>query len=40
VNIITYVSNDQFTWQIVNGQIGDDLLPNVDEVLVVRQKAE
>lgn len=40
VNILTYVSNDQFTWQIVNGQIGDELLPNVDEVLVVRQKAE
>lgn len=38
VNIITFVSNDQFTWQIVNGQIGDELLPNVDEVLVVRQK--
>ncbi|QDU27152.1 SnoaL-like domain protein [Anatilimnocola aggregata] len=40
VNIITYVSNDQFTWQIVNGQIGDELLPNIDEVLVVRQKTE
>lgn len=38
VNIITFVNNDQFTWQIVNGQIGDELLPNVDEVLVVRQK--
>lgn len=40
VNIITYVDNDSFTWQIVNGQIGDELLPNVDAVLVVRQKAE
>jgi hypothetical protein len=40
VNIITYVDNDSFTWQIVNGQIGDELVPNVDEVLVVRQKAE
>lgn len=40
VNILTMVNNDQFTWQIVNGQIGDELLPNVDEVLVVRQKAE
>ena len=38
VNIITLVNNDQFTWQIVNGQIGDELLPNVDAVLVVRQK--
>jgi uncharacterized protein (TIGR02246 family) len=40
VNILTMVNNDQFTWQIVNGQIGDELLPNVDEVLVVRQKPE
>ncbi|WP_425619213.1 SgcJ/EcaC family oxidoreductase [Anatilimnocola sp. NA78] len=40
VNVITQVNNDQFTWQIVNGQIGDELLPNIDEVLVVRQKAE
>lgn len=38
VNVITMLNNDQFTWQIVNGQIGDELLPNVDEVLVVRQK--
>ncbi|WP_254508505.1 SgcJ/EcaC family oxidoreductase [Anatilimnocola floriformis] len=38
VNIITLVNNDQFTWQIVNGQIGDELLPNTDAVLVVRQK--
>lgn len=38
VNIISLVNNDQFTWQIVNGQIGDELLPNVDAVLVVRQK--
>ena len=38
VNIITKENNDQFTWQIVNGQIGDELLPNTDAVLVVRQK--
>jgi len=40
VNIIKFVNNDQFTWQIVDGQIGGELLPNVDEVLVVRQKSE
>lgn len=40
VNIIKFVNNDQFTWQIVNGQVGDDLVPNTEEVLVVRQKAE
>ena len=39
VNIIKKVSDDQFTWQIVNGQVGDELVPNTDEVLVVRQKA-
>lgn len=39
VNIIKKVNDDQFTWQIVNGQVGDDLVPNTDEVLVVRQKA-
>jgi uncharacterized protein (TIGR02246 family) len=40
VNIIKFVNNDQFTWQIVNSQVGDDLVPNTDEVLVVRQAAE
>lgn len=40
VNIIKFVNNEQFIWQIVNGQVGDDLVPNTDEVLVVRQKSE
>ena len=40
VNIIKFVNNEQFTWQIVNGQVGDDLVPNTDEVMVVRQKPE
>ncbi len=40
VNIIKFLNNDQFTWQIVNGQVGDDLVPNTEEVLVVRQKSE
>lgn len=39
VNIIKKLNDDQFTWQIVNGQVGDDLVPNTDEVLVVRQKS-
>ena len=39
VNIIKKVNGDQFTWQIVNGQVGDDLVPNTEEVLVVRQKS-
>lgn len=39
VNIITYVDDNNFTWQSVNRQAGGELLPNVDEVVVVRQKA-
>ena len=37
VNIITHVDDDTFTWQSVNRQVGEELLPNVDEVIVVRQ---
>ena len=39
VNIMTYVDNDTFTWQSINRQAGGELLPNVDEVVVVRQTA-
>jgi uncharacterized protein (TIGR02246 family) len=36
-NIITYVDDDTFTWQSINRVAGGELLPNVDEVVVVRQ---
>lgn len=36
VNIITYLDNDRFTWQSINREAGGELLPNVDEVIVVR----
>ncbi len=39
VNIITYVDDNTFTWQSVNREAGGELLPNVDEVVVVRQTA-
>ncbi|MFZ5828809.1 MAG: YybH family protein [Planctomycetota bacterium] len=39
VNIITKVDDDTFTWQSVNRVVGGELQPNVDEVVVVRQKA-
>ena len=39
VNIITYVDGNTFTWQSVDRQAGGELLPNVDEVVVVRQTA-
>jgi uncharacterized protein (TIGR02246 family) len=38
-NIITYVDNDHFTWQSVNREAGGEILPNVDEVMVVRRPA-
>jgi uncharacterized protein (TIGR02246 family) len=37
VNIITCVDDNTFTWQSVNREAGGELLPNVDEVVVVRQ---
>jgi uncharacterized protein (TIGR02246 family) len=37
VNIITRVDENTFTWQSVNREAGGELLPNVDEVVVVRQ---
>jgi len=39
VNILTLVDDNTFTWQSVNRQAGGELLPNVDEVVVVRQRA-
>ena len=39
VNIITYVDDNTFTWQSINRLAGGELLPNVDEVVVVRQAA-
>jgi uncharacterized protein (TIGR02246 family) len=40
VNIITRVDDDSFTWQSVNREMNGDILPNVDEVLVVRKPTE
>jgi uncharacterized protein (TIGR02246 family) len=40
VNIITRVDDDSFTWQSVQREIDGDILPNVDEVLVVRKPTE
>jgi len=39
VNIITCVDDNTFTWQSINRQAGGELLPHVDEVVVVRQTA-
>lgn len=40
VNVITYIDDNTFAWQSVNRVAGGELLPNVDEVTVVRQPAE
>jgi hypothetical protein len=40
VNIMTRVDDDSFTWQSVQREVGGDILPNVDEVLVVRKPTE
>jgi hypothetical protein len=41
VNVITRVDDDQFKWKSLNRTAGGELLPNIDEVVVVRgQSAE
>ena len=37
VNIITYVDDDAFKLQSTQRTVAGELLPNVDQVLVVRQ---
>ena len=39
VNVITYVDDSQFKWQSVSRMADGELLPNIDEVVVVRSKA-
>jgi hypothetical protein len=36
---MTCLDDNRFTWQSVNREAGGELLPNVDEVVVVRQPA-
>ncbi|QEG35232.1 YybH family protein [Bythopirellula goksoeyrii] len=40
VNIVVPVDENSFTWQSVNRQVGGQLLPNVEEVLIVRDQTE
>jgi uncharacterized protein (TIGR02246 family) len=39
LNIISYIDDDSFTWQSIERTAGGELLPNQDEVVVVRQTA-
>jgi uncharacterized protein (TIGR02246 family) len=38
VNVITCVDDNQFKWQSVSRMAGGELLPNIDEVVVVRSQ--
>ena len=40
INIITYVDQETLRWQSTNREIAGELLPNIPEVTVVRQKDE
>jgi len=40
LNVYTYVDRDTLKWQSTNREVGGELLPNVPEVTVVRQKSE
>jgi uncharacterized protein (TIGR02246 family) len=39
-NIVTVVDNDTFTWQSVDRTADGSILPNIDEVVVVRKTAD
>ena len=38
VNVITFLDDDQFKWKSVNRTANGELLPNIDETVVVRSK--
>ena len=40
VQVITPVDDDSFTWQSTDRQVGGEILPNVEEVLIVRAPEE
>lgn len=39
-NIFTHIDNNSFTWQAIDRTIDGEVLPNIDEVLIVRKPAE
>ncbi len=39
-NIITQLDDNSFTWQSINREVAGEVLPNVEEILNVRQDAE
>jgi hypothetical protein len=39
-NVMRYIDDDSLTWQSINREVDGELLPNVDEVLIVRKPTE
>ena len=39
VNVINCVDENEFKWQSVSRMVNGELLPNIDEVIVVRSQA-
>ncbi|MBL9161653.1 MAG: SgcJ/EcaC family oxidoreductase [Planctomycetaceae bacterium] len=37
INVLTQVDDDALTWQTIERSAGDELLPNIDEIRIVRQ---
>jgi uncharacterized protein (TIGR02246 family) len=37
INVMKQVDENSFTWQTIERTAGDELLPNIDEILIVRQ---
>jgi uncharacterized protein (TIGR02246 family) len=40
VNTLRYVDNDSCTWRSTNRVVGDEVLPDVEEVLIIRKPTE
>ena len=40
VNILTFIDNNNFTWQSIDRQSGGVLLPNISEMPVIRKTVE
>ena len=40
LNILKRIDNDSFTWQSINRDIDGEVLPNLEEVLIVRKPPE
>ena len=37
INVMKQVDENSFSWQTIERTAGDELLPNLDEMLLVRQ---